>query len=76
MNVPKLTDAQARVMKWIGKGWTGEPGAGSAVMVNGKRICNVDTMTALKRHGLVMQDELRRWVATAEGKALTKTLDL
>ncbi len=35
---PKLTDAQVRVMRWLSRGWPAEPGAGSAVMVNGVRI--------------------------------------
>lgn len=38
----KLTEAQKRVLKWIGHGWTTEPGSGSAVMVNGMRVCNTN----------------------------------
>ena len=49
----KLSEAQRRVMKWLGYGWKSEPGAGMAIHVNGKRICNVDTMVALQRMGLV-----------------------
>jgi Mn-dependent DtxR family transcriptional regulator len=45
-------------------------------MVNGKRICNVDTMTALQRMGLVIQDDHRCWKATQAGREITKTLDL
>ncbi|MEJ6003771.1 hypothetical protein [Paucibacter soli] len=72
----KLTEAQKRVMKWIGKGWRTEPGAGSAVMVNGKRICNTDTMMALYRAGLVSKDDLGCWSATASGKTITAELGL
>lgn len=38
-------------------GWRTEPGAGSAIMVNGKRIFNTDTMMALYRAGLASKDE-------------------
>lgn len=77
-----LTNAQRRVMKWLGYGWTSEPGAGMAIHVNGKRICNVDTMFALQRHGLVEQfDEHGRklvgqWRATDDGAALARRLCL
>ncbi|TFI40194.1 hypothetical protein E4O93_24490 [Diaphorobacter sp. DS2] len=63
----KLTEAQKRVMKWIGKGWRTEPGPGSAVLVNGSRICNTDTMMALQRAGLVSKDDCGCWSATEDG---------
>lgn len=72
----KLTDAQIRVMKWLGNGWRTEPGPGSTVIVNGARVCNTDTMTALQRAGLVSQDSDRRWSATDAGKALCEQLKL
>lgn len=73
----KLTDAQKRVMKWLGKGWTSEPGAGTSIHVNGSRICNVDTLKALERLGLVEQRSTNgrklvgEWQATQAGKDLT-----
>lgn len=51
----RLSDAQRRVMRWLEGGWITEPGAGMSIHVNGKRICNVDTMFALQRLGLVEQ---------------------
>ncbi len=72
--LPKLSDAQRRVLLWIGHGWRTEPGGGAAVMVNGKRICNLDTMTALRNAGLVLRDEHGCWYATAAGKDLAKRL--
>lgn len=45
----KLIEAQSRVLKWLGHGWESEPGSGMAIHINGKRICNVDTMHALCR---------------------------
>lgn len=71
-------------MKWLGYGWNSEPGAGMAIHVNGKRICNVDTMVALQRHGLVEQLDgpgrngklVGQWKATEEGCALTRRLCL
>lgn len=82
MAEPKLSEAQRRVMKWLGYGWTSEPGAGMAIHVNGKRICNVDTMFALQRLGMVEQLKDRgltlvgRWKATEAGAALTRHLCL
>lgn len=73
---PKLSDAQRKVMKWLGYGWEAQPGAGSAIMVNGQRICNIDTMTALQRAGYVEQDAQRCWKATASGRSVTGRLCL
>lgn len=67
----KLTEAQKRVLRWTGKGWRTEPGAGIAVMVNGKRICSTNTMMALYRAGLASQDDQGRCSATASGKNIT-----
>ena len=80
----KLSEAQRRVMKWLGYGRTSEPGAGMAIHVNGKRICNVDTMFALQRLGLVEQLDgpgpngklIGQWKATGDGAALTRRLCL
>lgn len=82
MPAKKLTEAQRRVLTWLGKGWSSEPGSGSAILVNGKRICNVDTMMALERMGLVEQLyydgrlQVGQWKATAEGRRLTAELEL
>lgn len=79
---PKLSEAQRRVMKWLGKGWKSEPGAGMAIHVNGKRVCNVDTMYALRRLGLVEQltvhgrEAVGEWQATQAGRELTARLCL
>lgn len=78
----KLSEVQRRVLKWLGHGWTSEPGAGMAIHVNGKRCCNVDTMFALQRLGLVEQVSDRglklvgQWKATKEGTDLTRRLNL
>jgi len=78
----KLSEAQRRVMKWLGYGWESEPGAGMAIHVNGKRICNVDTMHALERMEMVEQKVIAgrkavgQWKATATGKELARRLCL
>jgi hypothetical protein len=72
----RLSQTQLKVMRWVGKGWSALPGAGSAVMVNGRRVCNVDTMHALERHGLVQQDDARCWAATDQGKEFARSLGL
>ncbi|MBK1902195.1 MULTISPECIES: hypothetical protein [Burkholderia] len=71
---PKLTVAQIRVMRWMSQGWAAEPGAGSAVLINGSRICNVDTMQALYRAGFVTRDSHGGWRATGAGQALKDRL--
>lgn len=82
MTEQKLSEAQRRVLMWLGKGWVSEPGAGMAIHVNGKRICNVDTMYALQRHGLVEQvndhglNLVGQWKATEAGAELTRQLGL
>lgn len=76
MAIPKLTEAQRRVMKWLGYGWKSQPGAGSAIMMNGQRICNTDTMMALYRAGLATQDNDGCWSATESGKTITRQLCL
>lgn len=71
-----LSTAQKRVMKWLGHGWKSEPGAGSSVMVNGKRICNCDTMMTLSRLGFVSKDGNGCWSATPSGKETANQLGL
>lgn len=78
----KLTEAQRRVLKWLGHGWESEPGAGMAIHVNGQRICNVDTMVALSRLGFVEQKmtgghkAVGEWKATQAGRDITGRLCL
>lgn len=74
--VAKLSEAQRRVMRCLGRGGEAQPGVGSAVMVNGQRICNIDTMTSLARAGLVHQDKQRCWSATDAGRSITGRLGL
>jgi hypothetical protein len=63
-------------MKWLGNGWEAQPGAGAALMVNGERICNTDTMMSLYRKGLARQDNRRCWRATESGKTIAAQLGL
>ncbi len=72
----QLSEAQKRVMKWLGKGWTAEPGNGASLKINGERICNLDTMMALYRMGLAQKDDRGSWTATASGKTFTEQLGL
>lgn len=78
MKAPKLSEAQRRVMHWLGRGWTSEPGAGMAIHINGKRVSNVDTLFALERLGLVEQitqaglKRVGQWKATEKGVELVK----
>lgn len=72
MPATKLSKAQQRVMLWLSQGWPARVSHGCAVEVNGKRICNVDTMATLTRLGLVEREsQAPCWVTTAEGKKLS-----
>lgn len=70
----KLSDAQKRVLKLLGHGWQTQPGAGSSILVNGQRVCNIDTMMTLFRLGLAENDADGCWSVTATGK--TAALEL
>lgn len=48
-----LSPVQRRVMDLLHHGWITQPGDGASIYINGKRVCNVDTMMALQRKGLV-----------------------
>lgn len=72
MKKPKLSPVQQKVMLWLSQGWSARIAYGAAVEVNSERLCNLDTMTALERHGLVERDRhTRHWKATDEGRKLS-----
>lgn len=64
----KLSPAQARVMSLLLSGQIAYQAYGCAVLVNGKRICNLDTMTALVRKGLAEEHRSYYWRATEQAK--------
>lgn len=72
----ELTEAQRRVMSWIGKGWQARRSHGSAIEVNSQRVCNIDTMMALYRKGFAQQAADGTWTATDSGKNLVAQLGL
>lgn len=79
----RLSATQKSVLKWLGRGWTTAPGAGSTLTVNGAKLCTVSTMEALQRMGMVepiLNSEGKpapgQWKATPDGKQLTSTLGL
>lgn len=72
----QLSAAQKRVMKWLGYGWSAQRSHGTTFEVNGQRICNLDTMTSLKKKGLIVETKTGTWEATEEGKSLTGRLCL
>jgi hypothetical protein len=65
--MPRLTSAQRRVMPMMSRKWTAHQQHGCAVYINGKRVCNIDTMTVLERLGLVERDTRWTWRATTAG---------
>lgn len=81
----RLTQPQLQVMKWLGKGWRSEAGAGQNVMVNGRKVCTMQTMHSLQKLGLVEVEPNTpisptgipwSWQATESGKALVKELGI
>lgn len=66
----RLTPVQQEVMRWLSQKWSARVSAGAAVEINGKRVCNLSTMKALAKLGLVEQDDTSCWVATSEGLKL------
>lgn len=65
-----LSKAQNRVMTLLSRRWTAET-VGGSIHINGKRVCNIDTMTVLVRLGLIAKDSQWIWKATASGLAWT-----
>jgi len=69
---PKLSPVQTKVMLWLSQGWGARNSHGAAVEINGERVCNVDTMSALSRMSLVERESQHPcWVATDEGRKLS-----
>lgn len=74
----KLTPPQARVMKWVGKKWTAYKINGATVEINGQKVCNIDTMATLERHGLVTRKDegsgVWSWDRTDKGREMAEEL--
>jgi len=75
-NYPKLSPVQLKVMSFLGNRWTAYSGGGASITINGSRMCNVDTMTSLARHGLVEVGPDRSWNATEKGRQMARDLNL
>lgn len=60
-------------MRWLCHGWPARVAYGTAVEINGERICNESSLLALERRGLVERDgqHPNMWRATTKGKALS-----
>jgi len=72
----ELTEAQKRVMSWIGKGWHARRSHGSVIEVNGKRLCNANAMMALYCKEFAQQAAADAWTAPDTGKNLVAQLGL
>lgn len=66
----ELTEAKKRVISWICEGWHARLSYGTVIEVNGKRICNNDTIMALYRKEFAQQADDGTWTATGSGKNL------
>lgn len=56
----------------MSKGWPATMNGGHSIDINGKRVCNIDTITALIKAGLVEEDGRWCWKATAAGREWTE----
>lgn len=63
----KLTPAQERVMVLMSRRWSAHVSTSGRIEINGKGVCNMDTMTVLERLGLVEKDTRWTWKATEAG---------
>lgn len=64
-----LTPAQRTVMQLLSQRRQAEVTLTGAVHIDGQRACNIDTMLALQRRGLVRKCDQWRWCATELGLA-------
>jgi len=69
----KLTQAQMKILRLIAGGFEANRGKGSAVVVDNRKICNIDTMTSLIKKGVLEQIE-GGWALTQDGSAIAKKL--
>jgi hypothetical protein len=63
----KLSKTQIKVMSMLCHRWEAYSGGSCSVEINGKRVCNVDTMRVLLKLGLVTKTDNHTWAATAAG---------
>ncbi len=73
-DVLQLSEVQKKILKYLESGRIALPGNGASITVNAKRVCNIDTMMALSRLGLVQKDAQGCWSATSCGKTVAKQL--
>jgi hypothetical protein len=69
----KLTQAQMKILRFIAGGFEASRGKGSAVMVDKRKICNIDTMTSLTKKGVLTSTD-NGWILTQNGSAIAKKL--
>jgi predicted metalloenzyme YecM len=60
MKPVKLSPIQQKVVDYMRHGWRAYIEGVSVVYINGRKVCNLDTMTALERKGLVFRTG-RQW---------------
>lgn len=53
-------------MRWLNGGWKAHVACGASVHINGHRVCNLDTMEALIKKGLVVRTD--RWTFVAASR--------
>lgn len=59
----RLSSAQTYVMEWLYGGWIAYGAHGATIEINGRKVCNIDTISTLVRHGLIEEVGPRQWQA-------------
>lgn len=70
----RLSQPQLRVMHFLGRGRPVVVGPGTAVKVDGRQVCRLETLESLERALLSRKDPKAGWVATAFGMQLVKVM--
>jgi predicted transcriptional regulator len=55
-------------MSYMAKGWAANLRYGSVVYINGSKACNLSTIEALVKAGLIQSDGKNGWKATEQGR--------
>lgn len=72
----KISETQQRVLQLLNKGLPAQLSRGSAVEIDRKRVCNLDTMRALVRLGYAKQiTSPPMWMSTEIGRQISPQTD-
>ena len=70
----RLTKPQKYVMRWMSQKWHAYQNQGTAIEINGTKVCTRATIDALERLGLIECSGHWSWKASISGRALRDAL--